>query len=123
MRDEAEIAGLEVSPQMRLCQDLDRALHAMAQPLTVLRGALGALTLASPSVSDGQRYLQVSNRQVERLCSLMSSMRFLLDSVQADPEVKEAHFVEKANLPELVHEATQDAAVQNERSMEQVLVR
>jgi signal transduction histidine kinase len=84
MKSQTQFAGLEMSPQTRLYEDLASALHAMAQPLTVLRGALGALSLRRPSASDSQRYFQMSYTQVERLCGLMTSMRSLLDSAQCD---------------------------------------
>lgn len=84
MNDETEYAGLELDPQTRLCEDLASALHAMAQPLTVLRGALGALMVLGTSASDADRYVAHSHTQVERLCSLMSGMRILLDSFQFD---------------------------------------
>jgi len=68
----------------RLCEDLAFSLHAMAQPLTVLRGSLGALSLRGASDGDANRYVELSNHQVERLCSLMSGMRILLDNFQSD---------------------------------------
>lgn len=70
----------EASPQEWLLEDLDNGLHAMAQPLTVLRGALGALMLRGGLNADYARYLEMSNAQVERLCNLMSGLRNLLDA-------------------------------------------
>lgn len=75
----------EMSPQRQLCDNLGNGLHAMAQPLTVLRGALGALMMRPASGADNNRYLELSNMQVERLCSLMSGLRELLDAAQSDP--------------------------------------
>ena len=75
----------EINSQRQLCKDLSNGLHAMAQPLTVLRGALGALMMRRASGADTDRYLELSNVQAERLCSLMSGLRGLLDAVQSDP--------------------------------------
>jgi hypothetical protein len=82
MTNETRCAGIEPNPRMRLCEDFALALHAMAQPLTVLRGTFGALSLRRPSASDTERYFRMSHTQVERLCGLMTSMRGLLDSAQ-----------------------------------------
>lgn len=82
--------------QARLYEDFALALHAMAQPLTVLRGTIGLLRLRGATVPDAQRYLEMTHTQVERLCSLMAGMRNLLDNVQVDSTCA------SANLWELV---------------------
>jgi hypothetical protein len=85
MKEGTEISGLAFDdPKTRICDDFASALHAMAQPLTVLRGALGALKLRGTSTSEADRYIDLSNVQVERVCSLMSSMHDLLDQHQFD---------------------------------------
>jgi hypothetical protein len=84
MTDEMQPGGLELNPQTRLCEDFALALHAMAQPLAVLRGALGALKLRGVCNPDADRYVELSNTQVERLCTLLSGMRSLVDSFQFD---------------------------------------
>jgi hypothetical protein len=73
-----------------LCRELDQGLHALAQPLTILRGALGALTMrdAVPAQA-ASRYLELSNTQVERLCSLLSGLQNLLDGVRSAPTCTE----------------------------------
>jgi hypothetical protein len=68
--------------EVRLCEDLDLGLHAMAQPLTVLRGVLGALLMRSSQSGDTVRYLEMSNKQVDRLCELLLGMQNLLNVVQ-----------------------------------------
>ena len=60
--------------------ELANGLHAMAQPLTILRGALGAMSLAAPCVSSQDRYLEMSNKQMDRLCDMMSGLQGLLDA-------------------------------------------
>ncbi|MGD0482095.1 MAG: hypothetical protein ABSA42_18130 [Terracidiphilus sp.] len=69
-----------------LCRELDEGLHALAQPLTILRGALGALTMrgAVPPQA-ASRYLEMSNTQVDRLCNLLSGLQSLLDGVRSEP--------------------------------------
>ncbi|MGA7108919.1 MAG: hypothetical protein WBV28_18590 [Terracidiphilus sp.] len=62
-----------------LLADLANGLHAMAQPLTILRGALGALTLTNATSPDQQRYLDMSTKQLERTCALLSNLQSLLD--------------------------------------------
>lgn len=84
MKDGKKLTELKLDPQRQLCEDFALALHAMAQPLTVLRGALGALILRETSTARADRYLELSNAQVERLCSMMSGMHMLIDNFQFD---------------------------------------
>jgi len=65
---------------------LAEGLHAMAQPLTIVRGALGALTLGKGIAPQQERYVRMSTEQVERLCDLMSGLQDLLDAAQFDGE-------------------------------------
>ena len=60
--------------------ELANGLHAMAQPLTILRGALGAMSLRATGVSSHERYLEMSNKQMDRLCDMMSGLQGLLDA-------------------------------------------
>jgi len=84
MKSGTQGAELKVDPQRQLCEDVALALHSMAQPLTILRGAIGALTLGCVPAIDVDRYIELSNTQVERLCSMLSGMRMLLDNFQFD---------------------------------------
>jgi hypothetical protein len=75
------------------CRELDEGLHALAQPLTVLRGALGALTMRGAVRPEAaSRYLEMSNTQVERLCDLLSGLQNLLDGVRSEPVRTEIRF-------------------------------
>jgi hypothetical protein len=68
------------------CSELGDGLHALAQPLTVLRGALGALTMHGAARQETtDRYLELSNTQVDRLCNLLSGLHSLLDGVRSEP--------------------------------------
>jgi len=69
-------------PQAVLYSELAAGLHAMAQPLTIVRGALCALTLHQDVPPASQRYLDMSSQQLDRLCDLMSSLRSLLETTQ-----------------------------------------
>jgi signal transduction histidine kinase len=69
-------------PHAALYCELADGLHAMAQPLTIVRGALCALTLNQDVPPTGQRYLEMSSVQLDRLCDLMSSLRSLLETTQ-----------------------------------------
>ena len=60
--------------------ELANGLHAMAQPLTILRGALGAMSLAPTGASGQERYLDMSNKQMDRLCDMMAGLQGLLDA-------------------------------------------
>jgi signal transduction histidine kinase len=69
---------------------LDDGLHALAQPLTILRGIFGALTMGDAvSPQTASRYLDISNTEVERMCDMLSGLRNLLASVQSEPACME----------------------------------
>jgi len=71
----------------RLRDDLADGLHSMAQPLTILRGALGALTLRGTLTSHQRRYLEMSTRQLGRLNSLFRALQDLVDTTECKPRM------------------------------------
>jgi hypothetical protein len=73
-------------PSSAFYSQLAEGLHAMAQPLTIVRGALGALTLGKGIAPQQERYVRMSTEQVEHLCDLMSGLQDLLDATQFDAE-------------------------------------
>jgi hypothetical protein len=78
--EDAASVGAEDAKLDRLCANLADGLHAMAQPLTILRSALAA----APS-ADGAgraRYLTISGEQIERLCGLFERIQDLVISSQ-----------------------------------------
>jgi|GEM_PF-3239181 Osmosensitive K+ channel histidine kinase len=89
-----------------LIKELDNGLHAMAQPLTVLRGVWGAMQLRGDAVAEHSRYLNLSIEQIERLCQMLSGLRGLLDVVQSDAAIK------SVNLWEVVETLTADLGTQ-----------
>lgn len=76
----------DTESQAWFCKEFVEGLHALAQPLTILRGALGALTMRGAVRPEADsRYLEMSNAQVDRLCSLLSGLHSLLDGVRSEP--------------------------------------
>lgn len=73
------------TPPSALLSNLAEGLHAMAQPLTILRGALSAAGLRGTVAPEDQRYIAMSSAQVERLCDLLCKLRALLDVEQFPP--------------------------------------
>jgi hypothetical protein len=69
-------------PQAELYSELANGLHAMVQPLTIVRGALGALSLSQAVPPEQARYLEMSSAQIDRMCELMSSLQSLLEASQ-----------------------------------------
>jgi hypothetical protein len=78
-----------VDERARLCGDIADGLHALAQPLTILRGALGALALRERIAPQNSRYLDMSTRQIERMCDLISRIQKRLDLER--PEASQRH--------------------------------
>jgi len=69
-------------PHAALYSQLADGLHAMAQPLTIVRGALCALTLNQDVPPASQRYLDMTSAQLDRLCDQMCCLRSLLETTQ-----------------------------------------
>jgi signal transduction histidine kinase len=70
----------------------------MAQPLTVLRGALGAWKLRGSKAAETDRYLDMSAKQVERMSSLLSSLQDVLDVSDGEPDCVKIDIGELAGL-------------------------
>jgi len=78
------VARVDLEGKLRA--DLANGLHAMAQPLTVLRGAIEALVLLQQIAPDNRRYFEMSIQQTERLCDLMNGVQNLLEFHQTEAE-------------------------------------
>lgn len=61
-------------------------LHALAQPLTVLRGALGAWKLRRAPEAASDKYLEMSAKQVERMSDLLGCMQDVLEAAAGEPK-------------------------------------
>jgi len=73
-------------PSAVFYSELAEGLHAIAQPLTIVRGALGALTLCEGKSPQQERYVHMSTEHVERVCDMLSGLQDLLDAMQFDAE-------------------------------------
>lgn len=62
--------------------DMTEGLHAMAQPLTILRSSIPALAAVNVSPAKQRRYLELSIRQVQRACSLFDCLQDLVVASQ-----------------------------------------
>lgn len=71
----------------RFLKDFADGLHAMAQPLTILHGALSGVTLRGPLTADQQRYLEMSSKQLARLSEMLRALQDQVDAVEAEPEI------------------------------------
>jgi light-regulated signal transduction histidine kinase (bacteriophytochrome) len=78
--NESDSAAALREEHERFCAELADGLHAMAQPLTILRSAIALLAMANEAGTDGTRYVTLSARQIDRTCQLFSSVQNLLGS-------------------------------------------
>ncbi len=74
----------QLAPESAPFVQMADSLHAMAQPLTILRGALGAMQLSGKVAPENERYLEMSSMQIERLCEMLSNLRNLVDAAQLE---------------------------------------
>ena len=81
----ARVAALREEHE-HFCAEVAEGLHALAQPLTILRSAIALMAAAKESGADCTRYMDMSARQVERTCRLFSSVQGLLASRMAPAE-------------------------------------
>jgi signal transduction histidine kinase len=61
-------------------------LHAMAQPLTVLRSSVAASAVPGITPDRHRRYLDISTQQVERACGLFECLQDLVIARQIEPD-------------------------------------
>jgi hypothetical protein len=59
-------------------EELANGLHAMAQPLTVARGAIEVLRMPIAAYRDPERYLDLASQQIERVCHLFGCVQDLM---------------------------------------------
>jgi len=77
-RSPAGEAGLRMDAPDRFHADLLNGLHALAQPLSVLRAASEAMTLLGKQGIDQGRYVAEFCAQAERACELFTSVQNLV---------------------------------------------
>jgi hypothetical protein len=71
-------AGLAGGDSGKFFGDLANGLHAMAQPLTILRASMEVLALPPSAGVDQRRYLEISTSQLERACHLFTCVQDLV---------------------------------------------
>ena len=84
-----EAGGSSTQESQDLAQFLahmTEGLHAMAQPLTILRSSVPALAAAGITPEKQQRYLELSVRQVQRACALFDCLQDLVVAGQTQAE-------------------------------------
>jgi signal transduction histidine kinase len=91
--NDRSVEGSGATPAQLYAQLAD-GLHAMAQPLTILRGAMCALTMQDSVEPANRRYLDMSTKQVDRLCDLMSGLQSLLHAGQSKVEFRSFDLIE-----------------------------
>jgi signal transduction histidine kinase len=69
---------------LQLCAEFADGLHALAQPLSILRSAIELMALPSSAETDRRRYLEMSLRQIDRATRLFSGMQTLV-AAELDP--------------------------------------
>lgn len=84
----SEIDGCITEPQdlSQFLAHMTEGLHAMAQPLTILRSTIPASAAADVSPAKQQRYLELSVRQVQRACMLFECLQDLVVSSQTQAD-------------------------------------
>jgi hypothetical protein len=70
----------------RFCATMAEGLHALAQPLTILRSTVAASIAPSVTPAGQQRYLELSTQHVERTCSLFECLQELVIASQTEAE-------------------------------------
>jgi hypothetical protein len=75
-----QIAAMRTCDSPHFEAELANGLHAMAQPLTVARGAIEALRMPAAADRDPARYLGLASQQIERACHLFGCVQDLMIS-------------------------------------------
>jgi len=70
----------------RFCANMSQGLHALAQPLTILRSALAASTAPGVDAVGQRRYLELSAQHVERTCGLFECLQDLVIASQIEAD-------------------------------------
>jgi len=89
----------------QFCTDVADGLHALAQPLTILRSAIEMIGVSRRSGSDIERYVELSTEHIKRACELFETIQGLMMSQIEPPRKKSidlsslvAKLVEEKNL-------------------------
>jgi signal transduction histidine kinase len=84
---EGEISSVADGEQRaRFLASMSEGLHAMAQPLTILRSSVAASAAPEVDPLKQRRYLDLSNQQIERACNLFELLQDLVIASQIEAE-------------------------------------
>jgi signal transduction histidine kinase len=111
------LAGYPAGERDEFFDDLAGGLHTMAQPLTILRSSIALLEVASESLAPRPRCLEISSRQIERVCGIFQALQNLVAS-QMEPATP-APMDLQARLARVVED---QAAAYRQRGVEIVLI-
>lgn len=87
-------AAAEAGDLQRFYAEMANGLHAMAQPLTILRSTMVACTLPGMTEDNHRRYLDISVEQVERACGLFQSLQQLVLAHQIEAHCTQVDLME-----------------------------
>jgi hypothetical protein len=82
----------------RFYASLAEGLHALAQPLTILRSSIPALCREEAGTEKQRNYLNISKVEVERACELFGAMQELLVAARSRAERAQVGPVEGREL-------------------------
>lgn len=91
--------------QVRFLANLSEGLHAMAQPLTILRSSVPASAMGGIDTLKQRRYFELSRQQVERACSLFELLQDLVIEHRTDADCA------PIELAELLTEIAEDQRI------------
>jgi signal transduction histidine kinase len=77
-RTEQQTGAMRTNGSLNFDAELANGLHAMAQPLTVVRGAIEVLRMPAAADRDPARYLNFASQQIERACQLFDCLQDLM---------------------------------------------
>jgi hypothetical protein len=75
-------SAAEGSERAHFLANMVEGLHAMAQPLTILRSTIAASAAPSVDPIKFRRYLELSQQQIERACNLFDMLQSLVIASQ-----------------------------------------
>jgi signal transduction histidine kinase len=95
---EASPAAESIESFDRIYASLAEGLHALAQPLTILRSSIPALCREEAGTEKQRNYLRISKYEVERACELFGAMQDLLIAARSHAERAPVEPVERREL-------------------------
>ena len=73
-----EISSAAADGNRQFHAELADGLHALAQPLTILRSAIEMMGVCRQSGKDDQRYVELSMEHIQRACDMFDSIQGLM---------------------------------------------